>query len=474
MKLFTTTLLTLFLGLSALSSAKNSDSARSASLRHRAAIEHQERATLPEARFGLNRNKPIRGVNLGSWLITESWMMPKFYHDAQTSDQPLVDELSWIKAHSNRNDAYEKLKSHYTTYLTEADFQLMQSYGLNSVRVPIPYWTLEDAASSPDEAYLFKGGRPQMRQMLLWCKKYNLDVLLVLHAAPGSQNAYDNSGSRKGVFWQTKQSYYDRTITALETMTDFYVNNASYGGVVKAIIVMNEPLTTVNNPNQWIPLPLLKKFYIDAYRAIRSRVSAAKGAQNMPTIYFSNSIIGTDPWMGWIKAKYNDGTFIKGTIGFDLHRYQAFKPLDKLTYNQHITRTCESGKDLAAVQAVLPVVIGEMSDGVQLRCVDYRDCVGRTMQQDIDTLNSKASNYFARRFWEAQRVVYEQQAGGWFFWSWKSTSASQWSYRDSVQQVWLPSNPNERVFVPNTTEKADGQCVSRKSNHGINFRTGTS
>ncbi|CAD6903903.1 unnamed protein product [Tilletia controversa] len=415
MKLFTTTLLTLFLGLSALSSAKNSDSARSASLRHRAAIEHQERATLPEARFGLNRNKPIRGVNLGSWLITESWMMPKFYHDAQTSDQPLVDELSWIKAHSNRNDAYEKLKSHYTTYLTEADFQLMQSYGLNSVRVPIPYWTLEDAASSPDEAYLFKGGRPQMRQMLLWCKKYNLDVLLVLHAAPGSQNAYDNSGSRKGVFWQTKQSYYDRTITALETMTDFYVNNASYGGVVKAIIVMNEPLTT------------------------------------------------------------------------------AFKPLDKLTYNQHITRTCESGKDLAAVQAVLPVVIGEMSDGVQLRCVDYRDCVGRTMQQDIDTLNSKASNYFARRFWEAQRVVYEQQAGGWFFVmelevdqcvpmvlprlgpaGLVAFQPQRASYRDSVQQVWLPSNPNERVFVPNTTEKADGQCVSRKSNHGINFRTGTS
>ncbi|KAE8254483.1 hypothetical protein A4X13_0g3398 [Tilletia indica] len=474
MKFFASSFLTLVLGFNALSSAKHSDAARSASVHHRAIIEHQERATLTEARFGLDRNKPIRGVNLGSWLITESWMMPKFYFDAQPNSRPLPDEHSWIKAHPDRSVAYAKLKSHYSTYLTEADIQLMSSYGLNSVRIPIPYWTLEDAASSPDEAYLFKAGRPQMRQMLLWCKKYKLDVLLDLHAAPGSQNAYDNSGSRAGVFWQTKQSYYDRTITALETMVDFYVNNASYGGVVKGIIVLNEPLVALNNPDQWIPFPLLKKFYIASYRAIRRRVSLAKGAQNMPTIYFSNSIIGTDPWMPWIKSKYNDGTFLKGTIGFDLHRYQAFPPLDKLTYDGHINRTCKSGANLAAVQAVLPVVIGEMSDGVQLRCVDYRDCVGRTMQQDINTLNSKASNYFSRRFWEAQRVVYEKDTGGWYFWSWKSTSASQWSYRDSVQQVWLPSNPNERVFLPSTAEKAKGQCVSKNPNRGIAFRTTSS
>ncbi|KAE8250059.1 hypothetical protein A4X06_0g2950 [Tilletia controversa] len=69
---------------------------------------------------------------LQPWLITESWMIPRFYHDVQTSDQPLVDELSWIKAHSNRDDAYDKLKSHYTTYLTEADFLLELRRGKTS------------------------------------------------------------------------------------------------------------------------------------------------------------------------------------------------------------------------------------------------------------------------------------------------------------------------------------------------------
>ncbi|KAK0553405.1 hypothetical protein OC861_001250 [Tilletia horrida] len=423
-------IVTFLLGLT--DALQDHGSQRASARRHHAvaqAQQHEARATLPEARYGLDRSKPIRGVNLGNWLITESWMMPQFYFDAQTSSAALVDEYSWIKAHSNRQDAYDKLRSHYSSYMTEDDFKLMQAYGLNAVRIPVPYWTLEDSAPSSDEIYFFKGGRPQLRQALLWCKKYGIDVVLDLHAAPGSQNAYDNSGSRKGVFWQTKQSYYDRTITALTTMVDFYVNNQTYGGVVKAIITMNEPLVGSN----WISLDLLQKFNKAAYRAIRGRVSAAKGAQVMPTVYFSNSIIGTDPWMPWIQQNYADGTFIKGTIGF-----------------------------------------GEMSDGVALRCVDYRDCVGRTMQQDINTLNTKTNNYFARRFWEAQRIIYEQSSGGWFFWSWKTVCASAWSYRDSVQQVWLPQNPNERVYVPDSAESAAGQCVSRKPNRGIAFRTTSS
>ncbi|KAK0529078.1 hypothetical protein OC834_003828 [Tilletia horrida] len=460
-------------------SARLSASARSPLEQHHAhAHAHQqrdhalqERAQVLEARFGLDRSRPIRGVNLGHWLITESWMDPSFYANAQRGNEELRDEYSWILAHSSRSAAYDTLRQHYSSYLTESDFQLMSSYGINSVRIPVPYWHLEDAAPpGSDEPYFFKGGRPQMRQVLLWCKKYNIDVMLDLHAAPGSQNAYDNSGSRKGVFWQTKQSYYDRTITALKTMTDWYVNNGTYGGIVKGIIVMNEPLVGAN----WISLELLQKFYIESYAAIRSRVSAEKGAQVMPTIYFSNSIIGTDPWLPWIRSKYADGTFVKDTIGMDVHRYQAFNPLDKLSYDEHVTRTCNEGTRLRQVQGVLPVVVGEMSDGVHLRCVDYRTCVGRTMQQDINTLNSKSSNYFSRRFWEAQRVTYEGYAAGWYFWSWKTVCASQWSYRDAVKQVWLPSNPSERVFYPNASELADGQCVSRKPNRGLHFRTTSS
>jgi len=412
-------------------------------------------------------------VNLGNFLITESWMDPAFYLNAQTSNSPIYDERRWILANSNREDAYNKLRTHYSTYLQEADFSLMKSYGLNAVRIPIPYWTLEDAppANSNYEVYLFKAGRPQMRQVLLWCKKYGLDVTLDLHALPDSQNAFDNSGSREGVNWQTKQSYYDRSIKALETMVDFYINNATYGGVVKSIIVANEPVVK----DGAISLALIRKFYRESYKAIRRRISTAAGAQNYPTIYFSNTqIIEPLDWLSWIQNRYNDGNFTKGTIGMDVHKYQAFSPLDKLSYDQHIARVCKQGSELAQVQAVLPVMVGEMSDGVSLRCVDYRTCKGVTMQQDINTLNNQSSNYFSRRFWEAQRTVFEKNGGGWYFWSWKTVSASQWSYRDAVRQVWLPSDPNERVYVPSSSERAEGLCVSRKPNRGLQFRTTSS
>ncbi|KAL9938221.1 hypothetical protein V8E36_002844 [Tilletia maclaganii] len=475
MKLLSQSVVALALGLASLASAalsasnKHSDEPSSARRRHFGQRSLRPRAGLPEAGHGLNRSRPIRGVNLGNWLITESWMEPSFYLEAQTTNSSLNDERRWILAHANRTDAYEKLRTHYTTYLQDADFKLMKSYGLNAVRIPVPYWTLEDAApANSQEVYFFKGGRPQLRQVMLWCKKYGLDVTLDLHALPGSQNAFDNSGSRSGIFWQTKQSYYDRSIQALNTMVDWYVNDASYGGIVKSIIVANEPVVR----DGAIPLDLLKKFYIESYQSIRNRTSASAGASVNPTIYFSNTIaLSSTSWLPWFKDRYADGTFKNGTIGMDLHKYQAFSPLDQLSYDQHIDRTCKSGTELAQVQAVLPVMVGEMSDGVSLRCTDYRTCKGVTMQQDINTLNNQTINLFSRRYWEAQRVIFEKNSGGWYFWSWKTVSASQWSYQDAVKRVWLPADPNERVFVPNATEVSQGLCVSRLPNRSIQFRT---
>ncbi|KAL9931470.1 hypothetical protein V8E36_009635 [Tilletia maclaganii] len=481
--------------------AHRSDVGRNAasdSLEARAASNASE--PLPEAYFSMKGN-PARGVNLGGWLVTESWMTPSFYQDSpqgRNTSTYVADEGEWMLSYSNRTEAINILRQHYTTWITEQDFQQMKALGLNSVRLVIPYWTLEDAAppgtnttmaptstatttsastSAPTpiptvvEPFWFKGQRKHVRNALRWAKQYDLDVVLDLHTAPGSQNGFDNSGFAGPILWHKNPTYYNRTLKCLATLVDWYVNNddPTYSGVVKAIGVLNEP--RVGSGAKTIPIAYIKKFHLDAYKLIRGRVSAAKGATVMPTLLFSDGLIGADRWLSWYAAKFKDGTFKNGTVILDQHLYQAFQPVVQLSPAEHINYTCGLQKTLARTESIVPVIIGEMSIAIDTACGYYPTCSDRTMDREIQQYNTVSNNLYWRKLWEAQQLAFEGNAGGWFMWSWKTVQASQWSYKDSVAQGWIPRNLSERVFVPNVTEVAQGLCVSDMPNRNVTFGT---
>jgi hypothetical protein len=58
-----------------------------------------------------------------------------------------------------------------------------------------------------------------------------------LPALPGNINGQDNGGRLGQQDWAKDPKNLDRSIAALQNMVELYVNNASYGGVVKAIQV---------------------------------------------------------------------------------------------------------------------------------------------------------------------------------------------------------------------------------------------
>ncbi|CAD6927811.1 unnamed protein product [Tilletia caries] len=422
-------------------------------------------------------------------------MQPNLYRDAQLQDvgrnesNRISDEGEWMLSYANRSEAKDVLRQHYQTWITEKDFQEMKAMGLNAVRLVIPYWTLEDgppayAANLTNatittatndtvvpEPFFFKGQRKYVRSALQWAKKYDLQVVLDLHTAPGSQNGFDNSGKAGSIDWDNNPDYYNRTLKCLETMVDWYVNNDDplYSGIVKAIGVLNEP--RVGQSNRTIPIKFLKKFYVESYATIRNRVSAAKGAKTMPTLLFSDGLIGADDWLGWYAAMFKNGTFKRGSVIMDQHLYQAFQPLKKLNRTEHINYTCGISKTLARTQSIVPVIIGEMANALGGVCGYYPTCWNHTMEDDINWYNTAGGNLYFRKLWEAQQLAYEGSAGGWFMWSWKTFAASQWSYRDSVAQGWIPRNLDERVFLPNTTEVEQGRCVSLLPNRNVTFAT---
>jgi hypothetical protein len=149
--------------------------------------------TPPAANFA--QTKTVRGVNLGGWFVIESWMNPDMITKPM-QDAGAIDE--WTIAASFYNStanlggtsalqAY--LEQHWSTWMTEADFAQMASYGLNTVRIPLAHWYFNASAAEP---YLGYGAIDPsvplgyISQAIRWAQKYNLDVLLDMHTAPGS------------------------------------------------------------------------------------------------------------------------------------------------------------------------------------------------------------------------------------------------------------------------------------------------
>ena len=78
--------------------------------------------------------KKINGVNLGNWLVLEKWMSPALFDGMTAEDE-------YYLAHQLSPQMFEmRLKIHRSEYITERDFAHIAHMGMNSVRIPIPYF----------------------------------------------------------------------------------------------------------------------------------------------------------------------------------------------------------------------------------------------------------------------------------------------------------------------------------------------
>jgi glucan endo-1,6-beta-glucosidase len=114
----------------------------------------------------------------------EPWMVPKEWNamgcGAYKSEFDCVSGLG----QANANAAFQQ---HWQNFITEEDFIQMNSYGINTVRIPVGYWMLESLVYA-DSEHFPQGGFPYLERVVGWAKKYNTYVVLDLHGAPVSSS----------------------------------------------------------------------------------------------------------------------------------------------------------------------------------------------------------------------------------------------------------------------------------------------
>ncbi len=112
-------------------------------------------------------------MNLGGWFVLEPWITPSLFSAAGDG---IVDEYTFCQT-LGQIECKSRLESHWSSWITEADFSAIAAAGLNHVRIPIGYWAVE---TLPGDPYV-NGQIPYMDQAIEWARNSNLKVIVDLH-----------------------------------------------------------------------------------------------------------------------------------------------------------------------------------------------------------------------------------------------------------------------------------------------------
>ena len=80
----------------------------------------------------------VKGVNLGNWLVLEKWMNPALFEGTTAEDE------YWLPRQLSKEVYEARIKIHRSEYITERDFVTIKSWGLDAVRIPVPYFSFGD------------------------------------------------------------------------------------------------------------------------------------------------------------------------------------------------------------------------------------------------------------------------------------------------------------------------------------------
>ncbi|KDQ61913.1 glycoside hydrolase family 5 protein [Jaapia argillacea MUCL 33604] len=195
--------------------------------------------------FGGNRAKgKIYGVNLGSWLVLEAWMLPQEWLDmggqsCSDCSTCIASEFAFVQAYPDTADA--TFNQHWTTWFTQDHVNQLAAAGINTVRVPLGYWIVEPLVNRSSEYYP-RGGILQLQRGLAQLKAAGIQAILDHHALPGVQTAGQQFTGRctSDVEFYTQYNYHRALIWAA-VMTSLSHLDPAFSSVF-AIEAVNEPI----------------------------------------------------------------------------------------------------------------------------------------------------------------------------------------------------------------------------------------
>eukprot|EP01119_Soliformovum_irregulare_P010026 TRINITY_DN2429_c0_g1_i1.p1 TRINITY_DN2429_c0_g1~~TRINITY_DN2429_c0_g1_i1.p1 ORF type:complete len:412 (-),score=100.49 TRINITY_DN2429_c0_g1_i1:47-1228(-) len=357
-----------------------------------------------------SRRTPVRGANLGAWFVLEGWMTPWLWSNNNCDPNSVKGQWQFEQCVQQQGgNIGSVLEAHWSSFVTETDFQNMANSGVNAIRLPIGWWMIYDPEGGANNAHLnyyvtpsayTVGGLKYMDMAFDWAEKYGIAIFIDMHAAPGSQNGNDNSSpSNSGQeYWDKYPANQGETVDSIVLYAQRYANRSALVG----FCLLNEPI---------VDIPTLQAYYEKAYGAILQVIN--------PTVIVINPLIsppqsGTEP--EWVSFMDYDNVWMS------LHYYYCFGgPWDQ------------------NAQAIIEYAQNERAQGIT-----YYNSVN-TKPMIVDEWSAcGVSDYDASlngQFVQAQLSGYVNAAGGYTFWAWSNPSdGNVWSLQTALSSGWINSN----------------------------------
>jgi len=295
-------------------------------------------------------------------MVLEPWITPSLFYQFLNKKGPNgVGMDSYTVCESLGPVAGNSLmRAHWETWYTEEHIANLSTRGVEMVRLPIGDWTLD-----PYGPYVgcMDGAAEYIDKMFDWCAKYNIKVLLDVHAHKGSQNGFDNSGRAWHLEWtEDGNNFTHWQKQAAEWLGTYDMDHGKYIAIdylnIKRSIDVCEGLLQrwgtheafgafepINEP-WWPTEPVLLK---DFYRQTRKLVQ--KYAPHATFLFHDSFHFDVDYW----NDLFEDDDI--ENVAMDHHFYQAF-------YNppvKNVQDSCDNYEAEAsrAADFKYPIWIGE-------------------------------------------------------------------------------------------------------------------
>lgn len=172
----------------------------------------------------------LRGIGLGGWMLQEPYMFQ--LSDVARTQTEIKSKISELIGQKNCDEFY----THFlNNMITEKDVAALKKWGFNSIRLPMHYnlFTLpvEKEPIEGQNTWLKTGFR-LTDNLLSWCKKYKIYLILDLHAAPGGQGndrPIADVDTLKPSLWASEANQ-KKTVALWKKLAEKYKNEEWIGG----------------------------------------------------------------------------------------------------------------------------------------------------------------------------------------------------------------------------------------------------
>ncbi|KAH6915732.1 glycoside hydrolase family 5 protein [Coprinopsis sp. MPI-PUGE-AT-0042] len=435
----------------------------------------------------------IYGVNLGSWLLIEPWMLPEEWAsmggENSCSDgecwKCIKSEYALVEAYPDTADA--RFAKHWNTWFNQTDVDELVAAGINTVRIPLGYWIVEPLVDRKTEFYP-KGGILELQRGLQQLKNAGIAVILDHHALPGVQTPnqmfagrctdqvefYTPYNYRRALIWSgimTALSHLDPawsnvfSIHAINEVMQDASKTPGYGEfqrdfvqIVRAVEMGLGIFSPLDYSSGGVPSELLVAASVESAMATVSVKFPKFSAQ------VRRSLVEMVPVFVQVAKQLavNTNFNVRGLRSHLKQRQPLYTNFMDVTWQYLNNHLAPNAADVAigpqAYDNHLYYFFGGITDPEPEAYLKHM-CNLNRLETAVANRNTplwfgewslgtqfQATDEFMRKWADAQKLIYGRSQG-WLFWNWKiETStplARQWSYKEALRLGYFTQDPSQ-------------------------------